>query len=254
MLPISKRRINIFQGFIDILLIALLPFTFRDQAGPFDTPELWTTSDFNKAMRRACWRHFQECLISGWLVIFRIDTHHPDFAHMRRRISTHGSFVWPQPLHVYTREMDAANALNMIYSPHPGVRMWTASCQVAPLQQLWFTFGQPLEITANSSHAIVQQPPLRMYRNISPRHATHNYSTMPGVLPAFNRGYSVRATANRPLHPLLERMLTAKATYGTWLANRFLLACVHNTVGLFVQTILPMTCTIELALALTLPH
>ena len=140
--------------------------------------------------------------------------------------------------------MDAANALNMIYNPRPGVRMWTASCQAAPLQPLWFTLGQAIELTANFSHAIVQQPPLRMYRNISARHASHNYSTLPGVLPAFNRGYSVRATANKPLHPLLERMLAAKGTYGTWLANRFLLACVHNTVGLFVQTILP--CLVQL--------
>jgi len=150
------------------------------------------------------------------------------------------SRVSSQPLFEGLMEED-----NMIYAPRPGVRMWTASTHLAVLQPLWFTFGPLLEITANSSHAIVQQPALLMYRNVCARHATHNYNTMPGVFPAFNRGYSVRARANRTLHPLLVRMLAARATYDTWRSNRFLLGCVHNTVGLSVPTILPIPCTLN---------
>ena len=95
------------------------------------------------------------------------------------------------------------------------------------------TFTPLIEILPGSSHPSLQQPPLRMYTNIHFSHPSHNFSTLPGQLPAFPRGRSVRSSAAAPVHPLVSGMSTAaaRATHGQWLINRFLASSVHNRIG-----------------------
>jgi hypothetical protein len=92
------------------------------------------------------------------------------------------------------------------------------------------TFTPLIEILPGSSHPSLQQPPLRAYNNIHFSHASHNFSTLPGQMPPFPRGRSVRFSPAVPVHPLIAGITSAagRGTHGPWPINRFLASCVHN--------------------------